>query len=501
MKYLSVIVFIFCGLGLGYAQEYEGLIREFDGYAEAALRDWNTPGMAVVVVKDGKVLLNKGYGKRHIARQEQVDAQTIFACASTTKAMTAALMGMLVDEGKLRWDDRVVDYLPAFRVADPYVTQSIRIRDLFTHNTGLGNADYLWAGSELGSDEIMARLKTLPQAYPLRGGYTYQNIMYLVAGEIIKKVSGKSWEDMLKTRLFEPLGMARSYATYHMSKDESNRSQAHYRLRSGEILPIPDLVADGIGPAGSAWSCTQDMARWLTFLLDSARVNGSRLLNPSTYAEWFTPQILIPQTQFYPSVVYTQPNWTSYGLGWFQHDYQGRKVNFHTGSLDGTVAICGLLPSEKLGIYVFGNLDHAELRHALMYKLFDLFISPKSTGRDWSADLRQLYARYERQADSARKVWETGRIPGTQPSKALEAYQGIYTHASRGEITVKSSPDGLVVQVAPIYRLQLKHWHYDTFQGVYAQKWEDPAYVSFHLDARGNVQGLRINEGELFVKK
>ena len=367
----STLIFQLLILSLS-AQVSQSELADFDAYVEQARKQWKVPGLAISIVKDGKVIFSNGYGVRELGTDRAVTDETLFAMASTTKAVTATAMAMLVDEGKVAWSDRVIDHLPEFRLKDPYVTRELRVKDLFTHNAGLGNADVLWYGLKLDSEEIVRRMQYMEPSYSFRGGYRYQNLMYLVAGQLIERVSGLSWEEFVAQRIFSPLDMLRSFPTQALSSASANRAKAHYYIQ-GKMAPILDTDADMIGPAGSGWTCVSDMTKWMNFLLDSARVNGERLVSAENFIQLFRPQIVLPYESFYPSKHLTQPTWTTYALGWFQHDYHGRAVSFHTGSLAGTVAICGLIPKERLGVYIQGNLDHAEVRHALMYKVFDLF--------------------------------------------------------------------------------------------------------------------------------
>jgi CubicO group peptidase (beta-lactamase class C family) len=459
-------------------------IKALDGYIEKALGDWYTPGLAVVICKDGKEILSKGYGIREVGKSEKVDTKTIFACASTTKAMTAVAMGMLIDENKIKWTDKVVQHLPTFKVADPYLTSELTIKDLFTHNSGMGNADFLWGYNDLNSNQILETFALVKPSYSLRGGYTYQNIMYLVAGKVIEKVSGMPWKEFMKLRIFSPLSMTRTFSSLKASQIESNRSRPHDRIM-GKISPIEDSSADEIDAAGSVWSCVEDMSKWMRFMLDSARINGKPMLAAATYSELFKPQAIIPQGSFYPSTALTKPNWTTYGLGWFQHDYKGKMVQFHTGSLAGTVAIHGLLPSEKLGIYVFGNLDHTEVRHAIMYRVFDLFLGEKE--RDWSRELRNIYDGFKVQAENQKKKKDSERVLNTNPTLDLVKYTGQYTDPIYGNADVFEEGGRLKIRWNSMLSMILEHWHFDTFKGNYNKAWFPADYVSFILSEDGKV--------------
>ena len=471
-------------------------ITALEKYIEEARKDWDVPGLAVAIVQDDRILLAEGFGVRETGTEKAVDAQTLFAMASTTKATVAAAMGTLVDAGLVNWDDPVVDHLPEFRLSVPYLTQTVRIRDLFTHNIGLGNADYLWVHGELNEQEILRRIAMAPMAYPYRGGYTYQNIMYLVAGLVIERISGMEWADFMEQRLYEPIGLKRTFPTRKRVLEASNRTRPHHYV-NGDILAIEDMIADPIAPAGASWSCAEDMARWMLFMLDTARVDGQQILQPETWAELFKPQTLIPKNQFYPTIQLTKPTWTSYGLGWFQHDYRGEAVQFHTGSLNGTIVICGLLPSRKLGVYVFGNLDHAEVRHAIMYRVFDVlgFGNPQ---QDWSSAFKDLYDGFSRQQVEETADWEAKRKKGTTPSLALEEYTGTYAHEMWGtiEVSLNAAGDQLVARLGRTSYLDLTHWHHDVFRGDYRMAGFGSDYIRFLVDREGQVEAIDLNGPE-----
>ncbi|MEJ0032108.1 MAG: serine hydrolase [Bacteroidota bacterium] len=461
----------------------------FDAYVQKAVKEWDVPGLAVVVVQNGQVLLSKGYGVRELGKSDAIDSKTLFACASTTKAMTAACMGMLVDEGKVNWNDRVVEYLPEFQLYDPFVTREIRIRDLFTHNTGVGNADFLWGIMDVPSDEVLHKMRYVQPSYSLRGGFIYQNIFYLVAGKIIEKVSGKPWNVFIKERIFTPLGMTRTFPLL-ADVNDPNQTAPHYKIE-GKITVIKHTKADEIGPAGSVWSCVDDMGKWMRVMIDSSKYaglsagqTGGRLLTPASWAEMFKPQVIAPMS-FYPTTTITKPNWTTYGFGWFQHDYQGKKVNLHTGSLAGAVAIHAQLPEYKLGIYVFGNLDHAEVRHALMYKAFDYFAL--GGNRDWSADFLRLYRNIEAGGEKQEKDFEAKRVMNTKPTLALKDYTGTYSDPLYGTMVISVEGEELVAEVNKFVKARFSHWHYDTFRGWYDKKWYGKGNLVFNIGADGKI--------------
>ena len=459
----------------------------FDAYVAKAVQAWRTPGLAVAVVKDGRVVFSKGYGVRELGKPQPVDAHTLFAIGSTTKAMTAALVGMLVDEKKLGWDDPVVKHLPWFRLNDPHLTSEITVRDLLTHRAGLGNADYLWYGQTKAPREILERVRLLEPAYSLRSSFIYQNVMYAAAGAVIEAVSGQPWEQMIRSRIFEPLGMAESIATAATLASQPNVATPH-QIIDGELRVIENASVDGVAPAGSVWSSVHDMSKWMQMLLDGGKAGERALLNTETVEELFKPQTIVTRAEFYPTARLTKPHWTTYGLGWFQQDYRGRAVDFHTGSIDGMVAIHGLVRAERLGVYVLANRDHSELRHALMLNVFDRFNGAGE--RDWSPELLKLYADLQAEADEARKKEASARVTGTSPTLPLARYAGTYSHPLRGDILVTVDGNRLRANYGTAYVGALEHWHYDTFRAKWDAAWRGTALLTFGLDEKGQPTRL-----------
>lgn len=471
------------------AQAPDARIAAFDAYVARAVKDWGAVGLSVAVVKDGRTIFAKGYGLRELGKPDPADAETMYAIGSTTKAITAAALGMLVDEGKVRWDDPVTRHLPWFELADPFVTRELTVRDLLTHRAGLANADVLWYRTDLSPREILRRARFIPSGYSFRAGYTYQNIMYAAAGAVVAQASGMSWEQFVATRIFAPLGMTRSVATLAATSGLANVASPHDRV-NGAVQVIANASVDPVAAAGSIWSSVSDMARWAAFMLDSGRVAGRPLLAPATWAGLFRPQTIVPTSDFYPSARLTRPHWTTYGLGWFQQDYRGRMVQFHTGSIDGMVAIIGLIPDERLGVYILGNLDHVEARHPLMYRAFDTWLGGES--RDWSSEFLTLYTAIAAAGDSAAARAERGRLTGTTPSLALDAYAGRYADSLAGTVEVLREDGGLGLRQSSMLHARLEHWHLDTFRTRWDNPWQGRGMATFELGADGQVSALRL---------
>ena len=462
-------------------------LERFDAYVAKAVKDWHAPGLAIAIVKDDSVVFAKGYGVRELGKPEPVDAGTRFAIGSTTKAMTVAALGMLVDEGKLKWDDPVTKYLPDFRLSDPWVTPQITVRDLLTHRTGLGNADLLWAGADYSTAEIIRRVRYLPLAYSPRSQFIYQNIMYAAAGQVVEAVSGMPWEQFLRTRIFAPLGMSATVPLLADLAGQPNVASPHAEI-DDTMRVITNRTVDPVKAAGSVWSSVGDMAKWMKFILDSGRVGDTRLLKAATVKEMLTPQ-MIADHEYPITFDAVHAHFFDYGLAFFLQDYAGQAIAMHTGSIDGMCAIIGLIPDKKLGVYVLENADHIELRHALMYQVFDMYLG--NTGHDWSAELHTLYNGLEAQAKAAQQRAEAQHVTGTHPSLALDKYAGTYHSDAYGDVRVTQRGDTLHAAFGHAYDGDLSHWQYDTFRAHWKDRRNGRSAVVFVPDGTGGVQSLR----------
>jgi CubicO group peptidase (beta-lactamase class C family) len=459
--------------------------RAFDKYVDQAAHDWHVPALAIAVVKDDSLVFAKGFGVLEIGKPTRADEHTRFAIGSTTKAMTSASLGMLVDEGKLHWDDRVIDYLPDFRLDDPYVTRELTIRDLLTHRSGLGSTDLLWAGPwTYTMPEMIRRLRHVKAASSFRSEWEYQNVVYAIGGTLIERVSGMPWETFVRTRIFAPLGMNETEPLVSAIKGKPNVAVPHVE-RNDTVRVVPIRSTDAIAPAGSVWSSVSDMSKWMRFILDSGRVGSQRLLKPETFRELIAPQIRAPIDE-YPALRLAKPDFFSYGLGWFIQDYRGQAVWMHTGSIDGMCAIIGLIPEKRVGVYVLENLDHAELRHGLMYSVFDLYSGGPS--RDWSRELRDLFASLAR---SARPVVAAGTRAESHQSLPLDKYVGTYVDSTYGTIEVTLSNGALEAKIADASQ-RLEPVAYETFRSQGPAAARQGLSLTFVPDGAGNVSAVRL---------
>lgn len=463
-------------------------LRGFDEYVTKAMRDWEIPGLAIAIVKDDKIVLAKGYGVRKLGDPAPVDERTLFAIGSASKAFTTAAVAMLVDEGKLSWDDPATKHLPGFQLYDPYVTRELTVRDLVCHRSGLERADLLWYGSSYDRQEILRRIRYLKPSWSFRSKFGYQNIMYLAAGQIVAAVTGRSWDDFIRERIFAPLGMSSSNTSVTALSASPNVSTPHAKIE-GQVQPIPWRNIDNVAPAGSINSNVVDMAQWVRLQLGEGMYQGKRLLSSGAVKEMHRPHTIIdPEPQW--TLFMRDAHFMTYGLGWFLHDYRGRKVVQHGGAIDGMSALVAMMPEEKLGVIVLINLSGAYLHTALVYRVFDAYLGAPE--RDWSTELLNAFKALQEQQEAAQKKIEQARVTGTTPSLALSKYAGTYENEMYGEMKIIEQNGKLIAQFNPAFTGDLEHWHYDTFQA----KWRNPliskTLVSFTINEQAEVSQVRL---------
>ena len=451
---------------------------------------WEIPGLTVVVVKDDSTLFKKSYGKKNHFSGDDVDTKTIFSMASTTKALISMTLGILVDRDSISWDQKVKDILPSFELSDPYITNDARVKDLLTHNLGIGNEDRLWTTDSTSIDEMLMKFAKSPRKYPLRGGYTYQNIMYVIAGKVIENIVGESWQDFMNENILEKVGLSCTQTWSKDIFDYGNYSFPHQIDFEEGIVNVPFTISDQIGAAGMMWSCADDMDKYLKFLLSKTQVSGGTILKEETFNYLFKPHIIVGDS-FYPTAQLTKPYWKTYGLGWYQHDYKGEKIDFHTGSLQGLVAIIGMIRDKKIGVHVFANLDHAELRHAIMYKALDLFLF-NDNSRDWNTEVFKLYD--ERNQDYKKSYFEqfAERDEKSKLKLKLNEYAGKYESEMYGGVIVTVDNKNITLDVNNgIKFFELDWWDNDTFVTDKDEKWREKLFVNFNFN-ENKIVGLTI---------
>ncbi|MGD2089160.1 MAG: serine hydrolase [Candidatus Aminicenantes bacterium] len=489
------MVFFIVFLVLSIAASAKVNLSQLDRYFETARKEWKIPGMAVAIVKDGKVVLAKGYGVKEFSKKEKVDEKTLFAIASNTKAFTAAMLAILVDEGKINWDDKVRDWLPYFKLYDAYVTEEMTIRDLLCHRSGLKtfSGDLLWYETSYSTVEVIKRARYLKPGFGFRSGFGYSNIMFMAAGEVGSAAAGKPWKDFIKARIFAPLGMETSNIGTTDLKKYNNVSAAHYVYLDGKTVTVPYSSSDNLGGAGSINSNVIEMAQWLKMLLNNGVFDNQRILSEESIWEMWSSHTVNRVT---PSTkkLFPKTHFMSYGLGWGLSDYHGYKVIGHGGGLDGMISRVALVPEIKLGLVILTNSING-LPTALGYKIIDTYLGVKS--KDWSS----IYL--ERYRESVKKVMQRGtditkkHVNDTCTEIKLEDYTGLYGGPMYGDARVTLQKGKLVLELlpAPIFISDLTHLHYDTFLLTLRNTF------SFVPHGRGTVQFIRDNEGTVVEMK
>jgi CubicO group peptidase (beta-lactamase class C family) len=469
---------------------------DIDAYVARVLTSFDVPGVSVAVVKDGKVVLAKGYGVRKLGGSEAVDGRTLFGIASNTKVITATALGLLVEEGKIEWDAPVVNYLPWFQLSDPYVTREISVRDLLVHRSGLGlgAGDLLWwPPSTYDRKEIARRLRFLPLSTSFRSAYAYDNVLYLIAGEVIETVSGKSWEDFVASRILGKAGMAGSNVKHSDALAAGNVAATHARV-DGKVRVIKPFDSDNTNPAGGVNSNAEDMAKWMMTLLARGRLaDGSRLFSDDTYRQLTTLVTPMPFRDPPPDLAALRSNFRGYALGLGVSDYRGKKVLSHTGGLPGYVSKVFMVPELNFGVTVLTNQESGEAFEAIVYYVADHYLG--ATGTDWLAVFKKLSDRQQASFDEAERKAAQARDTASKPSLALSKYVGTYQDAWYGDIAIEANGPGLVMRFSRTPSLvgDLEHWQHDTF----VVRWRDrelraDAFVTFALNPDGSIAQAKM---------
>jgi len=468
-----------------------------DQVLQDALKAWQAPGAAIVIVKGDEVVYLKGFGVKGLGTSETVTPDTLFAIASTSKAFTTTLIAMLVQEGKMNWDDPVSKHVPSFHLADPLADRTVTVRDLVTHRTGLSRHDLLWLAAPWGREEIIRRIGQVPLTKPYRSTYQYQNIMYMTAGVAAGNAAKSSWEEATQRRIFEPLGMKGANFSARDAVKAPDHATPHLKNDAGKVQNIPWRNIDNIGPAGSINAGVRDLSRWLRFQLGDGTFEGKRLLTAALLAETHAPQMVIPfdgstGVSSYTKAMNPETNMMSYGLGWTIQDYRGRLLVSHGGSIDGFRSQVALLPNEKIGIAVLSNLGQTLLPEAVRNSVIDVLLSaPK---RDWNAHLLDQREK-ALAADRAReKRFEAKRQKDTKPSRDLAAYVGTFEEPAYGQVTVTLEKGSLLLHWSG-FKARLEHWHFDTFMPRGESLIGDKPAV-FALAAEGEVERLSFLDQE-----
>ncbi len=484
------------------APNVKAILADLDRYIPKALAEWNGAGVAVGIVKDDSLIYAKGFGVREVGKPDLVDDKTLFAIGSNSKFFTAVAAGMLADDGKLSLDDKVTKWIPWFQLYDQWVTREFTLRDAMSHRSGLGRrGDALWYGTSYSRDEIVRRVRYLAPNSSFRSEYGYQNIMLLTAGQAIAAAAGKSWDDVVRERIFTPLGMTSSNTSVKQLASVTDVARPHALAPKMERpVAIPYLDIDNIGPAGSINSNVQDMARWMRFILRGGTVDGRTLLKPSTLADLTSPHTIA--TRVVNDTLNPSRHFVMYALGIGTSDLMGVKVLSHTGGIDGMLSYVSMVPERKLGIVVLTNVSgHNALYTALGARILNAFLGGPT--RDWSAISLAQTVKAEKSAEERMRKMMAEVPADAKPTHALDAYTGTYRNEMYGDVTVSMENGGLRLHFFSATNLALAPFNYDTFLGtpVTGSNLEpEPTPIQFGLDKLGKVVSVELPDVGTFVR-
>lgn len=440
-------------------KELEG----FDQFVKDTMEKWQVPGVAIGIVKDDEVIYAEGFGYRDVENELPVTPETIFAIGSSTKSFTATSAGIMVDDGKLDWTTPIRKWIPEFELQDTFASERMTLTDLLCHRSGLPRHDFMWIGTPFTRKEILARLKYLEPSKDFRTLWQYQNLMYLTAGYLAGVANETSWEDLIRERIFKPLGMNNSNLSVTDTQKTDNYALP-YAVRDqkiGERKLIDFRNIDNIGPAGSINSNVLDMAKWLIMNLQGGKYKNQQVVSEATLKEIHSAQMplvteamLMPPFETHPEI-----GQASYGFGWLIQNYRGHRWLHHGGNIDGFNAMISLLPNENYGVVILSNLSGA-ITLPILGTVLDRLLGLEPL--DWNKIWLDFRDEQLKGADAGDEALEKARVADTQPSHALDAYVGEYEHPAYGMFTVELR-DGSLVSTYNSMEFQMKHYHYDMF--------------------------------------
>jgi len=478
------------------ANDDAALADRIDAFVRQALAAFpDQPALAVAVVQDGRDVLSRGYGTRRIGGPQDVDEHTLFAIASNTKNMTAAALAILVDEGKVKWDEPVAAYIPGFTLSDPVIGERITVRDTISHRAGfgLGAGDLLfWPNSDRSREEILAAVPNVPIEHGFRAGYHYCNLMFVVAGEIIARTSGMAWEDFVQTRILDRLGMTEA-AVLTARADPAISALPHGRVGpplryQGEMTLLADSIVgiwnwDQAAPAGSLCASAADWAKWMKLRLAMGELpDGTRLFSEATAREMFRPNVIVSSSEGPTVALPGRAIASTYAMGFQVQDYRGERLVSHGGGSPGGISATLLLPGRKTGVAIFSNAEESFLLRSLRSGLIDIVMG--ETGFDWIADSVRLRDEGNARSIAAAAEIDAKQAAGAPPSLDLRQYAGTWTDPWYGDIVIHSRVEGLWLEFtrSPALQGPLEPYDGDTLRTRFADKREEDAFITFVVE-------------------
>ncbi|MFK2904453.1 serine hydrolase [Dyella ginsengisoli] len=480
-------------------------LSDFAAYVDSARKAFGVPGIAVAIVKDGKVVMEQGFGDKSLDPKQPVDAHTLFAIASNTKAFTAAALQQLAEAGKLKMDDRVIDHLPWFRMSDPYVTHEMRIRDLLAHRSGLslGAGDLLyWPPTSYSTKEVVERLKNVPIKNGFRSGYAYDNILFAVATLVIEQASGQSYADYIRTHLFQPVGMDESLIDKNDIKPGMDVATGYAKENFKNLKPVPPMAWSNDPGAGGIYASVHDLAKWMNVQLAGGALpqkgadgKPKRIFSEDSQRQMWTmlTPIKVGKPPI-PELAPIMPNFYGYGESWFLSDYRGRRLAWHTGGWPGFVSRVTLVPEEHLGVVVLTNAESGAAFNAVTYRVLDAYLHPGEK-TDWVAVYDKLVKKGEANADDSWAKHQKAREKNPKLDLPQASYAGTFKDPWYGEVIVTNEGGKLRMRFAHTRQLigTMTPWQHSTF----VVKWDDrtlnaDAFATYTLDADGKITELRM---------
>lgn len=466
-----------------------------DAYIEKARATWKIPGLSVAIVRNDSVIYAKGFGVLGAGSKTPVDARTLFEIGSSSKAFTATLTAMMVTDGKMRWDDHLSEYLPDFKMYDPVANEGATIRDALSHRTGIARGELAWLGAGISRDEVLHRVRFLKPETPFRSRYSYQNMMFLAVGQAVGKAAGSTWDDLVRQRIFVPVGMTSTVATSR-GLTNTNRAVPHGFEHDTAFTKGP-FDAENIAPAGAILSNAVDMAQWLRFQLNDGVVNGKRLVASAALRETHTPQMIIPSGagggRGGSDTTHATKHFSTYGFGWMVEDYRHELVWQHGGNTPGMTAAVGMLPEKKVGVVVLSNMQSAALPDILREYIFDRALGAPM--RDLSAEAYTRTVAQRRRADSVEKAQSVVQASSGQPPLPLSAFAGTFGDSLYGDMTVVLKGDHLELERGEV-RGPLQYWNANNFRWTNPlSSVTGPMFIKFDITPDGRVTGLYFGLG------
>ncbi len=490
-----LLLFSFFTLGAGTALIAQDALaqklRGFDADMIKLLKDWNAPGFGVGIVAGEKLIFAKGYGYRDYGKKLPFTETTLFQIASNTKLFTAVAAGLLVEEGKLTWDKPVRESVPSIRFHDDPLTNGVTLRDMLSHRTGLPRRDSVWYQSDDTRKQLFDKLKYLEPSAPLRQAFIYNNLTYAAAGYIIELLTGKTWENFVRGRIFDPLGMTGTvFSAADMLKQPDHSVPYTEKRDSSELYEIPVYEdAGGVAPCGAIISNIRDISHWLIALMNDGRYEGRQVLPPAVLKATLDPAIPIPNNQAEArgsSMILS----LIYGMGRITSVYRGHMLAFHDGGLPGFHSEISMMPKDKLGVIVFVLGEHCDGLHAAIgYDVYERLLGMDLT--PWSDWMREIIVKAKKAGSAARAKAEGDKVPNTKPSHALAEYAAEYEHPAYGLLKITLEGGGLQMEFHKI-KIPLRHYHYDRFDTPDDERFGRQA-INFLANLQGDIEKAVIS--------